>query len=129
MERDFLQRKIAAAISKVAQLTAEHAVDASEGPFREAVDQLAVALEELRVADEELRVQHDQLLAARRESELERMRYRALFDTAPVGYVVTRLDGVITHANFEAMRLLAKEACFLLGKPLAVFIAGPDRRR
>ncbi len=58
---------------------------------------------------------------------VERRRYADLFDLAPVGYLVTDLDGVVREANRTAAELLDREVSFLVGKPLAALV-GPDRR-
>jgi two-component system phosphate regulon sensor histidine kinase PhoR len=64
---------------------------------------------------------------AQRLLELERRRYRDLFDLAPVGYVVTDLDGVVLEANRAACELLARDASGLLGVRLDTLVA--DGRR
>ncbi|MFN2289611.1 MAG: PAS domain S-box protein [Anaerolineae bacterium] len=84
--------------------------------------------EELRVAEEELRQQNQELLTTRTALELERQHYHALFDLAPVGYLVTDPFGTIEEANQAAATLLGAPQHFLLGKPLPVFAAGSDRR-
>src|SRR4051812_23094993 len=64
--------------------------------------ELEQAYEELAVANEELRAQYEELLATRAIVEGEREMYRALFETAPVPYVITDTQGTITAANAAA---------------------------
>lgn len=91
--------------------------------------QLSEALEELRVAGDELRHQERLLDVAGAEVAAQMQRYRALFDFAPDGYLVTRDDGVIEQANLAAMRMLGVHAREVIGKPLVVYVAATDRRR
>src|SRR5262245_53284370 len=73
---------------------------------QEALEELSNALEELRVSSEELNRQYEVLKAAHLERDLERCRYRDLFESAPVGYVVTDVNGVVTEVNEEGQKLL-----------------------
>jgi PAS domain S-box-containing protein len=93
----------------------------------EVVAELQTTTEELRVSYEELCAQHDALAEAGRRIEEEEDRYRALFEAAPVPYVVTDLRGVVRAANSAALRLFGVDARFLPGKPLISFIP-PGRR-
>ena len=87
-----------------------------------------ILLEELRVTEEELRAQNEELAESRLHLDLERERYRGLFEHAPVPYVVTDSQGVITDANHAAAALLRCRKNRLRGKPLVVFIASRTRR-
>jgi PAS domain S-box-containing protein len=55
-------------------------------------------------------------------------RYEEFFEHAPVGYLITDQFGVIARANRSAATLLGMSPQQLLGKPLAAFASGPDRR-
>jgi PAS domain S-box-containing protein len=94
----------------------------------EAMEELRTALEELRVADEELRQQNEELASAHLQLEIERQRYLDLFEMAPDAYVSTDLLGIITEANQSAARLLGMLHRALPGRPLASYIATPDRQ-
>jgi PAS domain S-box-containing protein len=85
--------------------------------------------EQLRVAEEELRQRHGELEAVRASLEAERARYGDLFEFAPVAYLVTDANGTIMEANRPAAAMLNVEEPFLVGKPLARFVAPEDRRR
>lgn len=89
---------------------------------------LSAAVEELNVANVELRQQDEELISTRLQVEMERQRYRDLFDSAPDGYIVTDTDGVIREANRPAASMLGKPADFLTGKPLAIFLGQEERR-
>jgi len=115
-----------------ARLTSEiHGIDGESplrregGPF---LDELLLAYQELHVAEEELRVQTEELSVSRELLEGERLRYRGLFESAPVAYLVTTAEGMITDANQAASALLRVPKPHLPGKPLAAFIS-PTRRR
>jgi len=66
--------------------------------------------------------------ATHRAREQQASRYELLFEAAPLPYLVTDRQGVITAANAAAERLLAAEAGSLRGKPLLTFV-DPERRR
>lgn len=89
---------------------------------KESYERLAAAYEELSVAEEELRAQHEAILDAQETVEVERRRYRTLFEFAPDPYVVTDADGVIQQANASAAEFLGVPAAVLFGKPLINFV-------
>src|SRR5439155_5990964 len=95
--------------------------------LEEAIEELSVTVEEMRATDEELREQNLELAAATEEAARQGHRYRELFDFAPDGYVVTDLDGIIRQANRAAAQMLGLGERFLIGKPLAAFVAGEER--
>ncbi|MBX6364707.1 MAG: PAS domain S-box protein [Gemmatimonadetes bacterium] len=92
------------------------------------IDELAGALQELQETEEELLAQNEALSAARLEAELERQRYRDLFELAPDGYIVTDADGTILETNRAAVELLGVPAESLIGQPIQQFVAREDRR-
>jgi PAS domain S-box-containing protein len=98
-----------------------------QGLLPEALAELDVALEELSVTGEELRSQTDELAVTRRALEAERQRYRELFESAPVAYLVSDPVARIREANRAAAALLGVGKGFLAGKPLAAYVDGSDR--
>ncbi len=56
-----------------------------------------------------------------------RLRYQELLDFAPDGYVMTDLYGVIREGNHAAAQLFGTRKEFLVGKPLAFFVASDYR--
>jgi PAS domain S-box-containing protein len=116
--------------SRIEQL--EQAAD-DLGPDRRrlvtaALEEYRRARAELGVAWEELHAANRELLDLRYELELERRRYRELFELAPDGYVVSDSIGTIREANRAAATLLNVTSGTLVGKPLAQFVAPEDRR-
>ena len=94
----------------------------------EAREELGATVEELRVAVEELR---ERLLALEQVRLAERTiaeRHRDLLDQLPDGHVVTDPSGVIRSANRAAGALFGIRPEALLGKPLAVLVAPPERQ-
>ncbi|WOD40051.1 PAS domain-containing protein [Nodosilinea sp. E11] len=91
-----------------------------------ALDNLYLVLEELQAVDAELHQQNQRLSATRGEVDLERQRYRTLFELAPDGYLVTDSKGKIYHANRAAESLFALPQTGLVGKPLVVLIEQGD---
>jgi PAS domain S-box-containing protein len=74
-----------------------------------------------------------QMLAEREEAqqavEAERQQYQALFALAPDGYLVTDPRSLIHETNPAAARLLGMPPAFLVGKPLAGFVAPEEAPR
>lgn len=91
------------------------------------LEELTVAVEELQVADEELRQQNEQLMLSQVQLEVERRRYRELFDFAPDGYLVTDFNGAILEANRAVAHLLNLSDLLLLGKLLISFVDLSER--
>jgi PAS domain S-box-containing protein len=91
------------------------------------LDELSAALEQLQLTALEIRHQNSELAATRDALDIERSRYRELFDLAPDPYLITDQNGHITDANHAAGEMLNLEPRVLIGKPLQVFIPGPER--
>lgn len=92
-----------------------------------AVQGLHDALEELCATEEELRSSQEDLFAANRRARAWAARYRTLFDSAPLAYVVTDGAGIIVEANDKAGELLGHRPHHLAGKPLEMFVAASHR--
>jgi PAS domain S-box-containing protein len=75
-------------------------------------------------ADRELR----ELAAMDTSFQADLDRYRALFAAAPAALLVTDTNLRVLEANQAAADLLAVELRFLLGKPLATYVAADVRR-
>jgi PAS domain S-box-containing protein len=88
---------------------------------------LQEAFEELQIAEEELRQQNEELVNTRQTIEVERQRYRDLFNFAPDGYIVTDQHGTIQEINRAALSLLHIAQRHITGKPLASFVAQRER--
>src|SRR2546427_2706059 len=93
-----------------------------------ALEDLQGTLEELQVAQEELHAQNEELLAARGSVEQERRRYQELFESAPVGYLVTDPEGHVEEVNAAAEAVLGWPRTLLVGKPAVIMVALKDRR-
>src|SRR5262245_19554308 len=94
----------------------------------EVLAELSTALAELHVAVEQLMQQQEELLETRQEVMAAQQRYHDLFHFAPDGYLATSLAGVILEANAAAAVFLNVAPQRLIGKPLAVFVAKPERQ-
>ena len=93
----------------------------------EALEALQESLQELDVAEEELMQQNDVLLQVQEALDLERHRYRELFELAPVPYLVTDDQGVIQDCNPAVGELLGRPRKGLRGKPIAVLLRPEER--
>ncbi len=97
--------------------------------YQEANSELRTRLEELRLLEEELRNQNDNLATTGEAIDLERRRYRDLFEFAPDAYLVTDLQANIQEANSAAGKLFKRRPQSLAGVPLAVFVSQKDHRK
>jgi PAS domain S-box-containing protein len=90
------------------------------------------ALEELlrRLEVEELilRRERDTAAASLAHAETVLAEQRRLIESGPHGYIVTTALGIIQHVNAAAIELLNLQGTFLVGKPLASFVADGDLR-
>ncbi|HEU4327430.1 MAG TPA: PAS domain S-box protein [Roseiflexaceae bacterium] len=93
-----------------------------------AFEELQLAIEELQSAEENLAEHHQELQAHIDQIEQERQRYQELFENAPVGYLITSLDGSIRQANQAAQQILGTTEKFLVGRSLALFVPSGGRR-
>jgi PAS domain S-box-containing protein len=103
----------------------ERSVESTE---REHHAQLLSALQDLSTAEEELRAQHEAIVETQRELELQRRRYRTLFESAPDPYFVSDERGIIEDANDALADLLGVSAGHVIGKSIDSFIPPRIRR-
>jgi PAS domain S-box-containing protein len=95
---------------------------------REHHAQLLAALQDLSVAEEELRAQHEAIVETQSELEIQRSRYRTLFEGAPDPYIVTDEHGIIEEANAAVARLLGVTTAHIIRRSLDSFIDPQTRR-
>jgi PAS domain S-box-containing protein len=93
-----------------------------------AFEELTVAMEEIRALDLERQRQYDEWLDERVALEAECQEYSDLFTYAPIGYLVTSLNGTIRQANVMAAQLLQTDQKWLTGRSLALFVPEGQRR-
>jgi PAS domain S-box-containing protein len=87
----------------------------------DATPDLKLELVQLRTMIEELQRQNAELATLRLAFEAERRRYLEVFESAPDGYLLTTLGGVILEANRAAAAILGVRPDFLRRKSLLVF--------
>ena len=126
---DPFSRELRSARDRIAELQRRSTADTRPGGglLPEALAELDGAIEELSVTGQELHEQTAELTATRLALESERERYQALFEFAPVAYLVTDPVARILEANRAAAALLDVDQRFLVGKPLAAYVASEDR--
>jgi len=90
-------------------------------------DEIQRLVFELQVHQVELELQNDELRAAYDKIEESRRRYADLYNFAPVGYLTLDREGIVREANFTAAELLGIGRRQLLGQPIALCAARPDR--
>lgn len=120
-----LRGQLATSLLRLADLQrrAERAVN-REAMLPHAFNELQRSLSELEIAVEELREQNTRLESARLEAERERARWEALFELAPVAYLLTDERGTIRNVNERASAILFISRRFVVGKPITHFVDG-----
>jgi PAS domain S-box-containing protein len=94
---------------------------------KKAEEALEKKFDELRAAQRTLQEQNQQLAAGREALDNERSRYRELFNSAPVGYIITNPQGVIQQVNAAAAMLLNETSEMLEGLPFARLLSKEAR--
>jgi len=84
-------------------------------------------LSEIKRTASALRESEQRFISSRQALETERSRYRELFNSAPVGYIITSAQGVIQQVNHAAAAVLNEDPDFLAGLPLAHLLAREHR--
>jgi signal transduction histidine kinase len=79
-------------------------------------------LSHLNLHQIELELQHDELKKAYRREEAARLRYRELYDFAPLGYLSLTADGLIIETNLTAARILGRERARLSWQSFAAYV-------
>jgi PAS domain S-box-containing protein len=82
---------------------------------------------ELRVHQIELEMQNEELRRSRNELEFSQMRYIALYDQAPTGYLTISENGLILEANLTFAALLLWPRDTLFNQPISTFIFKEDQ--
>ena len=93
---------------------------ASQIQLEERNEEMQLQYEEVRLQNEELKSAHDQL----RDSQI---RYKDLYDLAPVGYCTLNADDIILKHNLYTTQLLSRQGDFLVGERLTNFIHPDDQ--
>jgi len=128
MKENPFERQIEDLRERVESLSQRAGTSSDPALLSEALEELSETLEELQVAGEELWQQDEELALTRQGIEAERQRYLELFDLAPDAYLITDPFGIIREANRAAASLLSAPKDFLIGRPLAGYVAKEDRK-
>lgn len=94
----------------------------------EATALVEVTIEELSRAEVELSRQNEALFDAQLRLDERDRHYQVLFELAPAAYVVTTDGGVIGEINQAGASLLGRPRNYVVGKPLAMFVAAGEER-
>ena len=93
----------------------------------DSADDALKLLHELQVHQVELDLQHEQVEATRREIDDDLVRYKALYEAAPVGYFSVDLLGRILEANVAGAKLFGLDVAGLNGRLLESLLAPAAR--
>jgi PAS domain S-box-containing protein len=94
----------------------------------QAFDELATALKALERAEARADACEEQRLIDMQALSVSTEHYRALFEDAPAGYMITSLDGTIREVNHPAAALLHAVEHQLIGRALTFFLPNGARR-
>jgi PAS domain S-box-containing protein len=105
-----------------------HTEEVEDTPIvRETLETLHSSLEELYTLLETILEQQSALEESHARLDVERTRYRDLFEFAPDGYLVTDPQGKLSEMNEAVTRLLNMGRGVLQGRPLLAFILPEDQ--
>ncbi|MFH0785960.1 MAG: GAF domain-containing protein [Pseudomonadota bacterium] len=90
-------------------------------------EEIRLKLHELQVHQIELEMQNDELRRTQAELDVERVRYFALYDLAPVGYCTLSEAGLIIEANLTFAALLGVTRGALVKRPISSYIFEEDQ--
>lgn len=110
------------------QIAALHRADAKAWQDVDAaIENLYVIYEQIQTSLEATEVLGEELLLTNQQLTERYQHYYDLFQSSPIAYLVTDPNGVILEANYAIAELLNVPQRFLVGKPLAVYVAELDR--
>jgi PAS domain S-box-containing protein len=90
------------------------------------VKHLQKIIHELHVHQVELEMQNEELRRTSLDLELSRIKYRDLYDFAPVGYLTVDSKGIVLEANLTSTMLLGRDRQEVVGRPVSRFIFNQD---
>lgn len=88
--------------------------------------EIDAALEDLQVIYEQMQTSLEAAEVVGEELFQQKQHYQNLFQFSPIAYLLTDADGLILEANQAIAHLLNVPQIYLVGKPLAVFVAEGD---
>ena len=121
-----MAKKDSAPVSTLRKKAEEQLLKAAkEGAHYGETTDPAEIIHELRVHQIELELQNEELIAEEQVSDKLRQQYQALFDGAPVGYVLLKADSTIVRINRQAEAFFSVLSQDVIKKRLAAFL-DPD---
>lgn len=114
-------------LEKLRRLAESRLQECQKNSLESSPEQLAEQIHELEVHQVELEIQNEELLRSHMELESARDQYAALFDYAPVAYLIINKAGRIERANLISAELFGKHRLQMLEDYLYKFVAKEDR--
>lgn len=93
-----------------------------------ALEGLQLLYEEMQTSLEAAEVIETKLIEQNQQVAASYQYYYDLFHTLPIAYLITDANGLIREANQAIAQLLNLPQSYLIGKPLALYVAEEDRR-
>ena len=121
-----LQARLVTLSQRAKQATSQNMQSIHDLMLTTCQDMTAI-LDQIQEVNEQVHDSSLELAVIRQGLESERLRYLALFDFAPDGYLVTRQDGIILEANQTASLLIKLSADRLLGQSFAGYVVVAER--
>ncbi len=95
--------------------------------YRKNVEKIKNLILNLREDDYDLAVQNEYLQSERREYRQSLLRYKKLYEEAPVAYITMDLTGVIRDVNHKSVNILGLEREHLIGTSFSQFVTPNSR--
>lgn len=86
-------------------------------------------IQELIVHQRELEMQTEELKRLNFEIESLKNHYLELFNSAPVGYVIININGIIKNCNEAFKKLIGKEVEEIVGTPFVAYLSNEDKAK
>jgi PAS domain S-box-containing protein len=78
--------------------------------------------QELQIHQIELELQNDELRSANEELEIEQLKFRSIYDLAPIGYFILDHSGTIEQVNYKGAEIFEIPKNKLQGRKLGAYI-------
>jgi PAS domain-containing protein len=130
MQSELLTREVDRLRMRMAEMQSQSHLRKPDdiSPYEEAIQDFSRTFDEVVAAYADLEQSHTALLQTSSVANLECRRYKALFEHAPLGYLVLDLAGNIQVCNATACQLLGTPHELLVGQSLLGLIPDDEKQ-
>ncbi len=105
----------------------DESIDISRADYVNNINKLRASQINLEEQNEEVQLQNEELRFAHAQLKGSQIRYKDLYDLAPVGYCTLNADDIILKHNLYTLQLLSRQGDYLVGERLTNFIHPDDQ--